>query len=289
MTSSWFYLVIIYILANSTSKLIQKYALKDEEVHPTAFSAFWHLGTGIVALPAVFVDGLSVPQQPVLWILPLTSGLIFTACMLMYFHALKNTEVSQIEAIATTRAIWVVVLGVLFFGETLSWSKAIGGTLIFFGLVIVYWKKNNGNGFSKHHAFVFFYALLNSSAYAVDKYALNYFSVGFYNTLLYLLPGFFTIIIFPKALSNIRLLIKPKKNNYLIVLSCIVQAISTLSLYKAYKIGELSVIGPLSQTTTVTIIIVGIVFLNERWNIRRKLVGTGFALLGVIFLKFVSF
>lgn len=289
MTTNWFYLVIIYILANSASKIIQKYTIADEEVDPKAYSAYWHLVVGIIALPAVFVGKFNYPDSLETWVIPLLSGLCFAAGMLLYFQALKNTEVSQVETISTTRAIWVMLLGTVFFTETLSWSKFIGVTLIFIGLLIIYWNKSENNSFGKYHAFLFLYAFLNSTAYALDKFALDYFSVGIYNVLLYILPAVYTLIIFPGTLSKMKPLIKPRKNNYFILLSGLVQAVSTLALYAAYKVGELSVVGPLSQTSTIITIIIGITFLKERWNLRRKVAGVTFALFGVMFLKFFNF
>jgi Putative glucose uptake permease len=263
--------------------------MRNEEVDPTAFSAFWHLTCGIMGIPFIFITGLVYPQELKIWLITLLSGFLYTICLLLYFKALKNTEISQTETISTTRSIWVVLLGVVFFGETLSLSKLLGVALIFLGLIVIYNQKTKKTTFGRYHIYVLVYAIMISSAYALDKYALRYFSVGFYNSLLYLLPGILTTVIFPRTLRNMKYLIKPRKTNYFIFISCSVQIISTLSLYAAYQVGELSLVGPLAQTSTVLTIIFGILLLKERWNLKRKIAGIAIVSLGVAFLKFLAF
>jgi len=75
------------------------------------------------------------------------------------------------------------------------------------------------------------------------------------------------------------------------MLACfLTQAISLLALYRAYQTsGQLSVVGPIAQTATIVTITVGILMLHEFWNLKRKIIGIGLALIGIIFLRFVSF
>ena len=87
-----------------------------------------------------------------------------------------------------------------------------------------------------------------------------------------------------------KYLLKPQKSTLVILLSAIFQMISTLALYGAYKNGgELSVVGPLAQTSTVLTILIGILVLRETWNLKRKIIGISLTLLGVALIKFVSF
>lgn len=289
MTLNWFNLVIIYVFTISTSKLIQKYVLKEEVVDPTAFSAFQLLMSGIMGIPFIFTAKLVYPHDPKIWLIALLSGILYTICYLLYFHAIKTIELSQAETIATTRIIWFMILGMLFFGETLGWSKFLGVALIFIGIMVIYRQKNKDTAFGKYHFFVLVYAIIVSCASALDKYALGYFSVEFYNSFLFILPGILTVVIFPKSFRKMKHLIKPGKNNSLILLSCLIQFVATLSLCAAYKIGELSLVGPLAQTSSVVTIIFGILLLNERWNLKRKIKGISIVFVGVVFLKFLVF
>lgn len=289
MSLSWFQLVLIYIVMNSTSKIIQKYSLRDPDMDPMAFSAFQLLGIGVLSVPFLYMEELMITDNLKIWLIVILSSVLYTAAMALYYYALKDTEVSQIETIATTRSIWFMVLGVFVLGESFKFSNFLGVALIFGGLMIIYWHKGSLKGFGKPHIFTLIYAFVISCAYALDNIALNSFSVVFYQILVYILPGIFTVIFMPKTLGKLKYFLKPRKNTLFIFLSAILQMISTLALYAAYKYGgDLSVVGPLAQTSTVFTILLGIILLKERWNLKRRMVGIILALAGFISLKFFS-
>lgn len=289
MTLGWFHLVLFYIITNAVSKLLQKYSVQDEEVAPTAFSAYFQLVGGFLSIPFLFFEQIEYPKDPMLWLVVLLSSVFYTVCMILFFKALKTTEVSQVEAIATTRTIWLMLLGVIFFGEKLYISQVVGVFLIFFGLVVIYWQRGKEFHFEKPHVYTLFYAIIISCAYALDKYLLNYFSVVFFQVLIYTIPGLLTTIFLPNTFEKMKVLVKPKRNNYIIIICCFLQMLSTLALYGAYTVGELSLVGPLAQTSILVTIIVGLIVLKERWNLRRKIIGVMLAILGIAFIKFVIF
>lgn len=286
MAANWFYLVLIYIVTNSSSKLIQKHALKDNEINPTAFSAYFLFTVGLLSTPFLLFEKVTYPTEPKVWMAVLLSGVLYTLCMALFFHAMQGTEVSQVETISTTRSIWFMLLGIIFFQETLTLSKFLGVIFIFLGLVVVYRDKGQFTGIKKPHIYTFIYAILISSSYALDKYALDYFSVALYQIVIYIIPSLLTVLFIPKSISDIKYLIKPRKNNYIIILSFFFQTISTLALYRAYQTGgELSVVGPLAQTTTIVIIVFGMLVLKERWNMKKKVAGIALTVLGVMFIR----
>lgn len=290
MNLNWFHLVLIYVATNTVSKVIQKLALKQEEVDPTALCAYFMFTVGVFTLPFLFFEQIVFSWDIRAWSAILFSSVLYSACMALFFHAMKLLEVSQVETIATTRSIWVMVLGILFFQESFSYSKFTGVFLIFLGLAIVYWDKGKFKSFEKPHFYTLAYAVMISGAYALDKYALNYFSVGLYQVIIYTIPAFFIIIFMPGTFAKIKPLMKPQKSTYFILLCCCFQMVSTLALYRAYQIGgELSVVGPLTQLTTVFTILTGIIFLKERWNLKKKIWGVSLALLGVLFIKVLHF
>ncbi len=286
MYLDWFQLVLIYIVTNSASKVIQKQVLKDQEVDPAAFSAFFLFVVGVLSIPLLMVEKPSIASSPELWWVVILSSVFYTVCMFLYYNALKSTEVSQVETIATTRSIWFLVFGIFLFGESVNLSNFLGIALIFGGIIVIYWDKGSFKGFGKPHLYTLIYSLLISASYALDKIALNSFSVVLYQVVVYIIPAIFTVIFIPKTFGNLRYFIKPQKSTLIVLLSAVFQMISTLALYAAYKYGgDLSVVGPLAQTSTVLTIIVGIVILKERWNLKRKIIGVILVLVGVALLK----
>ncbi|WP_073028675.1 hypothetical protein [Desulfosporosinus lacus] len=53
----------------------------------------------------------SITNSLELWLVVILSSVFYTVCMVLYYNALKSTEVSQVETIATTRSIWFLVFG----------------------------------------------------------------------------------------------------------------------------------------------------------------------------------
>jgi len=290
MTFGWFPLVLIYIGTNAVSKVVQKLALKNEEVDSTAFSALFLFIVGVFSAPFLIFEQVVFSFDPRAWAAVLLSSILYSACMVLFYHALKLIEISQVEVVATTRSIWSMILGIIFFHEALSFSIFIGVILIFFGLAVIYWEKGKFTGFQKPHLYTLFYAILITAAYALDKYALNYFSVVMYQVIIYITPALMTVIFLPGTFTKIKPLLKAQKSTYLILLCCTFQMISTLALYRAYQMGgELSVVGPLTQLTTVITILIGIILLKERWHLTQKIIGISLAILGVFFIKVLSF
>ncbi|MGI6685588.1 MAG: EamA family transporter [Bacillota bacterium] len=290
MSLGWFPLVLIYIATNSVSKTVQKLSLKNEEVDSTAFCALFMFTVSVISIPFLFFEEVVFSVDIRAWTAVLSSALLYSACMVLFFHAMKLIEISQVETVATTRSIWAMFLGTIFFQEALSLSKFIGVILIFFGLAVIYWEKGKFNSFKKPHLYTLAYAFLISCAYALDKYALYFFSVVMYQVIIYSIPAVLIVIFQPGTLAKIKPLLKAQKSTYLILLCSCFQMTSTLALYRAYQTGgEYSVVGPLTQLTTILNILIGITILKERWHLKQKILGISLAVLGVVFIKVLYF
>lgn len=286
MYLDWFQLVLIYIVTNSVSKIIQKQALQDQNIDPAAFSAFFMFLVGVLTIPLLWVEKPSIASGQEVWLIVLISSIFYTFCMVLYYHALQGTEVSQVETLATTRSIWFIILGVLFFKEKLNLISFLGIALVFGGLIIIYWKKGSYKGFERPHLYTLIYAFLTAAAFGLDKIALNSFSVVLYQVIIYIIPAILTVMFIPKTFRKLGYFFKPRKAMLMILLCAVFQLVSTLALYAAYKYGgELSVVGPLAQTSTVLTLILGIVILKERWNLKRKVIGVIVTLAGVTLIK----
>jgi len=290
MLTNWFPLVLIYILMNATSKILQKFIIRNEKIDDIAFCIVFMFGSGLFTLPLIMVEPARLPAQPTAWIAFIVSCIGYTVCMTLYFYCMKRLEISQVETIGTSRSIWMMVLGIIAFGEVITLSKVVGICLIIAAIVTVYARKGVLIGLEKNHLLVLLYAIIISICYALDKYVLGYFSLVLFQVLIFTIPAFIIAIIFPASAKKIIPMFKSKRNTILMLVCCFVQAVSVLALYRAYQIGgQLSIVGPIAQTTTVVTITAGILILREYWNIKRKIIGILLALLGVIFLRFLSF
>jgi drug/metabolite transporter (DMT)-like permease len=290
MLTNWFPLVLIYILTNATSKILQKFIIRNEKIDDIAFCIVFMFGSGLLTLPLIMVEPVRLPTESTAWIAFIVSCIGYTFCMTVYFYCMKRLEISQVETIGTSRSIWMMVIGIIAFGEVITLSKVIGICLIIAAILTVYARKGALIGLEKNQLLVLLYAIVISICYSLDKYALGYFSLVLFQVLIFTIPAFIIAIIFPASAKKIIPMFKTKRNAILMLICFFVQAVSVLALYRAYQIGgQLSIVGPIAQTTTVVTITAGILILREYWNIKRKIIGILLALLGVIFLRFLSF
>lgn len=65
------------------------------------------------------------------------SGIAGALSWLFYFFALKVGPASGVSAVDRTSAVFVLILAVLFLGESLTWMKAVGALLIVGGAILM--------------------------------------------------------------------------------------------------------------------------------------------------------
>ena len=283
-------MIIIYIATNAASKILQKVAVRHEAIDANAFCVAFFFYCGLLTLPWVAAEPLLLPPDYRGWLALAFSCLGASSCMVCYYYSIKRIEVSQAETIATTRSVWAMLLGLVFFQEVLSLNKLLGVALIIVAIVSIYWKKKGLTAFGRPQWLILLYSFLITAAYALDKYALDFFSVIFYQVILYWVSGALTLLFFPGTWRHLRPFLTWNRRTPLYLLCFALQAVSTLAFLRSFQVGgDLSVVGPMGQTTTLLTILMGIIFLGERWNLRRKLLGVGLATAGVIFLRVLSF
>ena len=71
------------------------------------------------------------------WVLIILSGIAGAFSWLFYFFALKSGTASQVVAIDKLRVVMVVILAVVFLGETLTWKTGIGAALMTVGAILM--------------------------------------------------------------------------------------------------------------------------------------------------------
>jgi bacterial/archaeal transporter family protein len=71
------------------------------------------------------------------WLIVIASGLATGLSWLCYFRALQMAPASRVAPLDKLSVAVVIVCGILFLGEALTWQTALGGTLIVAGVLLV--------------------------------------------------------------------------------------------------------------------------------------------------------
>ena len=170
--------------------------------------------------------------------------------------------------------------------EVFTVSKIIGILLIIFGIGVVYWDRSGFKRFRIWQWMVVISSLFLGIGNLFDKYLVSNFSQPVYQCMMFFIPAFLTTLIAPRALSKIGDLFQLKKSNILIVVSAVFYSIYSFMFFWAIKAGgEISRIVPVLQLSTILTVLIGIVFLKERENALRKIIGAIVVVAGVVFIK----
>ena len=92
--------------------------------------------TWFIAYAARQPGTFNVPSNRT-WLYLALSGLATGLSWLCYFRALQLGPASRVAPIDKLSVALVILFGMLFLGERLTWGKAVGGTLIVAGAIFV--------------------------------------------------------------------------------------------------------------------------------------------------------
>ena len=282
----WFFAAIFGSILFSFVGIFQKWGIAEDEAGPVAYSILLQFAAGLVALPFAIFEIKNLPINIHAWIIILVSGVVCAGANVFYLYALKQTEVSQINIISSTTSLWVLIGGIIFYGESFSPKKIISVLLIVFAIIIVYWGKNSFRGFGMPQIFTLIFAAAFGITELLDKYLLNYFSIASYLLLIFWIPSILTAIVRPSAVKSIIQVLKLNKKVIFVLISAVFVSLSNFLMFYSLKLGgEVSIVAPIWNSSTVLAVLFSIVFLKERELMKRKVIAAVIAFVGVLLIR----
>jgi drug/metabolite transporter (DMT)-like permease len=277
----WVLLASFGGLASNAFNFVNRYVLKDKDdpiVYAWFFEVFRFLIFGIFA---VFDWKLIITPQSIMIFLLLGITEALGAYWYMKMHSYSQLSVSTI--ISRIRLIWVPLFAFILIGEALKPFEYIGIFVLFAGLSIV---------IAPHKLFVdkgARYANLAAIVIALNlvllKESLNYGSASVVNAAMSL----FAVLVYPLLFRQIskRLNIFKHENVTLKLLAVVFNIASQYLFTWALFYGEVSKAIALYQSMMIFSVVAGIIFLKEREDIKKKILGTVITLIGVLLLTSV--
>jgi drug/metabolite transporter (DMT)-like permease len=282
---NWQLFVAISVISNAITSILLRLLLKKENSHAIAFSIMYQLITGSVIFIYALFNGFKIPN--IFHLVPLII-LIFTLYIIGnigLFNALKRIGISEHKIVYSIRPIVTVVASIIFLGEIINIKQIIGATLILISVVLVSWHSKKIKIFKKGAIFTVISAFAYGLAITGDSYVIRNIDIASYQTFAFIVPALTMLLIFPSSKFYIKKMFNFPIFSKLLIL-CIFQAIATITVFTAYKIGRNNVqIAPLTQLSTIIIVLSGIVILKERKNIFQKIIGAILSFFGTIMLK----
>lgn len=177
--------------------------------------------------------------------------------------------------------IWVPILGFFLIHETLKSFDYLGIAIIFFGVSIVSAPKklfvDKGAFYANASAFM---VALNI---VITVMLLPYGS----NAVILALCGIPSLILFPLLMKNSKQRIASVFKTNIVIKSVAIglSIASVLFFMFALRIGEASKVNAVYQGMLILSVLAGIIFLKERENLGKKIIGTTITVIGVVLLS----
>jgi uncharacterized membrane protein len=258
--------------------------LKDDDSSPQGQTiVFLGLGGLISIIIAVVQNKLNLRFSPTLiWNFVLLIALLTPAYLLKY-HSYQLMGASEVVMFSVTGRLWNVVGAYIFLHETITLKMIAGALLILSGAMLTRYEKkkftiNKGVAFVLISSFLFGMGDINGF-FVLQNYDSTNFLI--YS---YLLPVIALLLLQPTSFKRIKYYFR-KDRAIKVVLLSLCDTFGMLSLYLAYQSGRnAAVIGPLRSTSIIVTVVLAILILKERNNLRNKLIGSVLAVAGVMLL-----
>lgn len=280
---SWQIFTVISVLTLSLSVLLQRVLINRDKVDPYAYAVVFQCIVGVILTVAALVFGFRLPNIDSYVLPAIISILAFGIGHILYAKTLQHVEASAFSVLFATQAIWIMLLGIFLFQETLTILQILGSILIFASVLILI-KNIKAFSLDKGTAYGLLTGLLFGIAITSWSYVGRYTDVLSWAAISFIGTALVAYLVRPKSIHKIQPLLASKLLPKLLLLGTL-YAIGSLTMLYAYKEGAFSIVTPLRQTSIIVTVILALLFLKaERNNITKKLIAAAFCFLGVLLI-----
>jgi drug/metabolite transporter (DMT)-like permease len=278
-------LLLLALIARIANGLYTKYALKKVD----SFSLFFFVNVLICIslFPFVFRQIPSFFALPTVLILALIGSGVFQAISgVVANYALQKTPVSVYTPLSQLQVVWVVIAGILFLSERITFLGVLGIGLIFFSSLLlsgsIHIQKEVG---IKSIIIVIISSVLSAFAILLDKALVTTFDQLFYLFLMLAIPLLFLL---PDYARRKKFYNDQLKDHFLVyVITAALFGLSYYTLLSLYTLPDvpLSVAYPIRSTGGIFAVALAIIIFGENQNVKRKIIATIVAVIGAILVK----
>jgi len=281
----WITFVILSILFASISRILQKMLFKEEKADPILGAVSFQYAVCLIILIYSLFTGFNLNGYENYIHLLIISGLVYALGNVLMFKAFKIAQASQVTIALSSTAIWTVMASIILLKETLTIVVIVGICLVVFSLILTNINgENKINLKKKGIIYSLAAAVLFGIGFTIDALAIGDRDVDSYLVLAFFLPATFVFIYYFKHIQKV-IKVKSSINYREIILTSVLYAFSNIFIFTAYQAGgNASIISPLQQVSTILTVILAILFLKERDNIKFKIVASIISIIGVILL-----
>jgi len=280
---TWQLLTIISVLSLSVSVILQRILIHRDKTDPFAYAVVFQGIVGVLLMAVALAVGFKLPGIEAVTVPAVISVIFFGVGHIVYAKTLQKVEASAFSVLFATQAIWIMILGIVLLGESLTALQVAGTILIFVGVGFLV--KNLASVFKDKGVLL---GLLTGLMFGIAITAWSY--VGRHTDTLswaaisFIATALVAFLARPKSVQKMKPLLKPKVLATLVLLA-IFYGIGSLAMLYAYKEGSFAIISPLRQTSIIVTVLLALALLpQERNRIRRKILAALICVVGVVLI-----
>lgn len=281
---SMIFVYFVSILAGALSGINESINKNITEKRYSAFSYSFIQFLGNLILYAVpFIFWGSIPKVLSVYIYILILVVIIMIGNLFLIKSYKTEDISNINIISRASLIITFLSGIMLLNEPITILKILGIISVICGILVIFYEGRKIR-LTPGLTYAFFSGILFGLVAYFDKKALGYtdpLSLIF----IFNLFSVMAFLFIPKTLKDVRQIAMKYKGK---ILLSRISAVSAFYLFLwSIKEGNISIVNTNFETAFLLAgVLIGILFLNEKKNISKKLAGSVLCILGIILLNF---
>lgn len=285
---NWLILTILAILSRAVYGLSTKVLSNKVKASPVVQTTTTTIFAGIISLAiSPFIGGVSMSGVTSAWLQIAILLACFSLANILYYVGIKTLDSSTTQVAFSSILIWGTLFSVLFLNSKFSMQQMLGVIILLIAILLTQYSQRQLK-INKGIIYIAMAAALFAVFQVVSAQLSKTIGVGAYLLIAYFGSTLlFVFAFFPKFRKEIPPLVK----NYSTTLKPMLFASSTGMLYFvfsffAYKVAPDSGVVVLLLTSQVIVaVILSIIFLKEKGQIKQKIIAGVLAVIAGILIK----
>lgn len=277
----WLWFALISLLTMSVAALFQRLAMKEDSSDPVTSAIIFQILLSVLSALVGVIMGFHLPK---FYLLPyfLLSGVLYAAGTYCFFRAAKLIEASEISIISGAGTIVPILVSFIVLSERFTPIQWVGAGIVITSIIFSQYERKH-----IHFNTGALFALGGTTSYGIavvfDGLILRSFDTFSYIPIISLIPGLVLMAVFPNRFT--KLIHDAKRINTNLWIFSILYVIGAETFYFAVTKGAMiSQLTTIMRASIIFTVVMAMIFLKERSNPWKKLIGAILTTIGVFFI-----
>lgn len=278
---TWFFWALAAGLTSAVNVWASK-GLVSQQVRPMVVGGWVHLLAGVVCLLGMVLrwGWLEHTLSPTILLGVLGMGGVYVLGNSLYFSALANSQLSEIDLLLRSSSLWTLIFGIVLLSESTAPRTLLGSALIITSVLSL--ARGKRLTFSRPQVLALAAAVSFGLGNVVDKALSPFFDVLTYTTLNLLLTGVGMLGVARARPAELRTPTLWTLPAWLVASTfALTQAFIILAFNAGGSAGQVILV---AQVRLLILMTVGIMLFNEKDRLPRKILAAGLMVAGMVSL-----